>query len=87
VTSEQPALDALGHLRQAILEMVEVARCGLDLVEDVVADPRIAAAVAAALARLAAADPAARPREGRQGAEEDGSETRRRPPVQRIPIS
>lgn len=53
MSAEHPATDALEHLRRAALELVQAARSGLDLVEDLVADPRAVSALAGELAHAA----------------------------------
>jgi hypothetical protein len=53
VTVAHPAADALEHLRRAALELVKAAHSGLDLVEDLVAEPRALSGLVGELAHAA----------------------------------
>jgi hypothetical protein len=76
----EKAVEGLGHLQAAALEMIKAARAFLDVAEDLVQDPGTAKAVMAAMAAMAqAAAQAGRPHSAGDEERESG--------VERIPVT
>ena len=92
-TNEERALEAIGHLQAAALEMIAAARAFLDLAEDLVADPAPLLALATAVGELAGpiverARAATRPgAPTASGDAADGDVAPPRDPIERIRVS